>query len=121
MARVVLYDGDCGFCTTSVRWLQRLGCALDLVPWQQWPGLDRHDITPEAAGESLHVIDGATVFVGHEAIAAALRACRPGPVRLLGRILGSPRVSPLAGPSYNWVARHRHQLPGGTPACAMKP
>lgn len=120
MARVVLYDGDCGFCTTSARWLQRRGCSFELTPWQQWPDLEHRGITPEAAAESLHVIDGPTVFRGHQAIAAALRSCRPAPIRLLGRLLGSPRMSPLAAPSYAWVAKHRHQLPGGTPACAMK-
>jgi len=27
----------------------------------------------------------------------------------------------LAGKVYTWVADHRYQLPGGTPACAPKP
>ena len=36
----------------------------------------------------------------------------------LGHLLEAPGISWLAGRAYRWIAAHRHQLPGGTAACA---
>lgn len=52
-----------------------------------------------------------------EAIAAMLGAVGP-PWRIAGRALLLPGVSRLAAAGYRLVARNRHRLPGGTPACA---
>jgi predicted DCC family thiol-disulfide oxidoreductase YuxK len=56
------------------------------------------------------------------AIADLLRtAARPRDLgwRLAGTVLAVPPVRALAWPVYRWVARHRHQLPGGTAACEL--
>ena len=34
---------------------------------------------------------------------------------------GIRAVNTLAGIVYRWVARNRHRLPGGTPACSLPP
>lgn len=119
---VVLYDADCGFCTAAARWLRRVATRrLQTVPWQSWPHLAEHGITPEAAAAELHVVEGDRVWRGHEGVAAALGGTRPLPLRLAGRAVALPALAPLARTSYRWVAGHRHQLPGGSPTCRLQP
>jgi len=72
----VLYDGDCGICTRSAHWAQRLDWRdrLDCVPLQSVDavalGLD-----PEALMIRLHVIDDGhqVVGVGWDAIVEICR------------------------------------------------
>lgn len=116
----MLYDGDCGFCTSSARLVPRLGCRAEVVPWQRWPHLGEHGITEEAAGEALHAVSDGEVLVGHQAVAGVLHTSRYLPVRLAGATIGSRLVSPLAARVYTWVAAHRGSLPGGTPTCAIE-
>ncbi len=42
-----------------------------------------------------------------------------GPWAVAGRILLAPPVSWVAPLGYRLVARYRHRLPGGTPACKV--
>lgn len=114
-----LYDGDCGFCTTTARWLGRrvVGRVL-VVPWQR-ADLAALGVTAEQAREAVQwSAAGSPVLAGPDAVAALLRYGRAG-WPLVGRVLGARAVRPLAWPAYRWVARHRHRLPGGTPACAI--
>ncbi len=115
----MLYDGDCGFCTSSARLAPRLGCRAEVVPCQRWPHLAEHGITEAAAGEALHAVSDDRVLVGHQAVAGVLGTSRYAPVRMAGAAIGSRLVSPLAARTYTWVAAHRGSLPGGTPACAV--
>ncbi len=57
---------------------------------------------------------------GHRAVAAALRHGSPA-WQQVGRILDADALAPLASAGYDLVARNRHRLPGGTPACAADP
>jgi predicted DCC family thiol-disulfide oxidoreductase YuxK len=103
----LIYDGDCGFCTSSATWVSRhwTGAASPVaVPWQELSvervaelELDRDDFA-----RSAWWIDGNRVDGGSRAIARALQATH------------GPWVAPLG---YRVVAHHRHRLPGGTPAC----
>lgn len=40
----LVFDGDCGFCTSSARLLERIGPDAEIVPWQR-ADLDRLGIT----------------------------------------------------------------------------
>jgi predicted DCC family thiol-disulfide oxidoreductase YuxK len=117
---VLVYDGDCAFCTSSARLLGRIGPAAEIVAWQlgDLPGLGLTEAKAAAAVQWVE-IDG-TVRCGHEAIAAALRSAG-GIWALAGRALLLPGVSPLAALAYRLIAGNRHRLPGGTPACAVGP
>jgi len=85
---VVLYDGDCAFCTASVRSLRRWDRdrRLDLVPLQAAPASP--DPIVRGAAESyplrtaLHVIDRRTgdVSVGGRAILAIVDVLPGGPL-----------------------------------------
>ncbi len=114
---MLVFDGDCAFCTSSARVLERIGPTAGIVAWQE-ADLEALGITAEQATEAVQWVgtDGA-VLSGHKAIAATLVTAGRG-WRLLGRAIALPGISQLAAVVYRLVADNRHRLPGGTPACA---
>jgi predicted DCC family thiol-disulfide oxidoreductase YuxK len=118
---VLVYDGDCGFCTSSATWVRRrlpLGTEVAVEPWQS---LDLTALRLSAAdvAEAAWWVDAAGArHRGHHAIAAALRAIG-GRWAVLGRLLTLPLVSPLAALAYRLIARYRYRLPGSTAACKV--
>lgn len=117
---LLLFDGDCAFCTSSARLLERIGPDAEIVAWQL-TGLEELGLTREQAADAVQWIgvDG-TIRSGHEAVAAAL--CGAGGIwRLGGRTLLLPGLSWVAARAYRLIAANRHRLPGGTPACAARP
>lgn len=120
---VLVFDGDCGFCSTSARSLERWSARRGAYRVEAWQRLDLPvlGLTEQQCVEAVQWVDGSgRVESGHLAIAAALRAGHPvgRPVAIL---LRAPLVSPLAARVYGWVADHRYALPGGTPACGLPP
>ena len=114
-----MFDGDCAFCTTWVRRLERtLRFFPESQPWQwldlEALGLSRHDVTRYAW---LLIADRR--YRGHAALAALLRHQRSLGWRFLGHLLVVPPFSWIAAGAYALIARFRHRLPGGTPACAL--
>jgi len=119
---VLVYDGDCAFCSTSARFaaqrLRRSPTDYTVEPWQ------RLDLA--ALGLTAAECDAAVRWVsadgipdaGHVAIARALRASRWW-ARPVGAVLLAPGVSRLAARAYAWVSANRHRVPGGTPACSL--
>jgi predicted DCC family thiol-disulfide oxidoreductase YuxK len=119
MTPTLLYDGDCGFCTSTARWLaRRVPTRAAVLPWQQADLVALGVTAEQAAGAVQWSAPGARPLAGPDAVAALLREANGG-WRLAGRLLASRPVRPLARPVYRWIARHRHQMPGGTPACAL--
>lgn len=116
-APVLLFDGDCSFCTSCARFLERrLEPGAVVLAWQL-ADLNSLGVSEARAREAVQWVEAdGTVRSGHGAIAAALRAC--GPVwRWTGRLIVLPLISPLAARAYELVAANRGRLPGGTPAC----
>ena len=117
---LLIFDGDCGFCTTSARfvsrWVDRRD-RYDVRPWQELD-LGSLGVTEADCIEAAQFVrrDG-SVVAGHRAIAAGLTHGAPL-WRPLGHLLTLPGVSQLAARVYAWVADHRYALPGGTAACA---
>jgi predicted DCC family thiol-disulfide oxidoreductase YuxK len=117
----LIYDGDCGFCTSSANWVSRRWTgksAPAAVPWQHLPdgrAAELH-LTVDDFARSAWWIDGDRVEGGSRAVAYALRAT-DGPWTVAGRLLLVPPVSWVAPSVYRLVARYRHRLPGGSPAC----
>ncbi len=119
MRPVLVYDGDCGFCSACARAVRRWVPTLaEVVPWQQ-ADLARLGLTPaEAAHVLWWVADDGSRSAGPEAVAALLRSSHRG-WRVVGRVLAWPPVRAVAWPVYRWVARNRHRLPGRGDACAV--
>jgi predicted DCC family thiol-disulfide oxidoreductase YuxK len=116
---VLVFDGDCGFCTAVARTaVRRIRTDARIVPWRH---LDLSDLglTREQCLDAVQWVgaDGRR-GAGPVAIGYLLRTAAPG-WRPLGWLLLLPPVRALAWPGYRWIARHRHQFPGGTSACAI--
>ncbi len=129
----LIFDGDCAFCTWCVSWLaRRLRPDVTVVPWQRadlaafgtTSARAQHEVlwAGQAAGAG-HAASAspAGVLGGASAVAAALLACRSPVLRLAGAAISVPPLRWLAPLAYRLVARNRHRLPGGTPACAVRP
>lgn len=115
---VLLYDGDCGFCTTSAQLVERrFKPDAEVVPWQ-FADLAELGVTEQQASDAVQWVEAdGTVHSGHEAVAAMLSSS--GPIwRIVGRILLLPGISWMAARAYRLIADNRYRLPGGTPACA---
>ena len=115
---LLVFDGDCGFCTSAARFgSRRLG--LDHVePWQ-FLDLDALGLSEEQCRQAVQWVaaDG-TILAAERAVIAALRHAG-GVWRALGTVLGVPGVRHAAGALYRVVAHYRHRMPGGTAACRL--
>ena len=115
-AGILVYDGDCGFCTATARWVERrLSHDYQVVPSQK-ADLDALGLTDEAVARSAWWIDPSGSRVDeHQCIAAALRAMS-GPWPAVGRIMTLGPVNPLARCVYRLVANNRSRIrwPGAT-------
>ncbi len=118
---MLIFDGDCGFCTTAATWIESKwpNDSAEIAPWQRlgdqldaW-GLTRDDVMSKAWW-----VDDRGVRGGERAVAAALQLS-PGWPRFVGRVIDVPPLRWLAKPGYRLVARYRYRLPGSTPACRL--
>ena len=112
---LLVYDGGCGFCLRSARWIgARLAAEARVEPWQS--------LDLGAVGLSLEQVQAAVWWVpepgasgprfsGADAIARAL-ATAGGTWGVVGRVMARPPVCWLARLVYKIVAANRHRLPG---------
>lgn len=117
---LLIYDGDCGFCTRSVWLVERLPVRCDVAPWQE-TDLGAFGVNEaRARDEVMWIAPDGRVFGGASAVAELLKHCAM-PWRLLGWVLSAPLIRTLAALVYRWVAANRSRLPGVTPACHLPP
>lgn len=115
---ILVFDGDCGFCTWSAARIDRwAGGQLDVVPWQR-TDLAALGLTEAQCSIAVQYVDADGVASGGAAVARALRRCRQ-PWRTVGAVLALPWLGPVVERGYVVVAANRHRLPGATPACAL--
>ncbi|KQV22828.1 MULTISPECIES: thiol-disulfide oxidoreductase DCC family protein [unclassified Kitasatospora] len=129
---VLIFDGDCAFCSSCVQFAERyLRASLSSADWEavpfQFADLAALDARAGGAGlisweraeqEVLWLTPRGDVYGGAQA-AARLLMRSGGAWAYLGALLTLAPVRPLAALGYRWVARNRHRLPGGTPACSL--
>ncbi len=116
---LLVFDGDCAFCTT---WVNRLEAWLPVfpptTPWQ-WIELDDHALSRDDVDRYAWVITPSHQYAGHLAFSALLRMQPVAALRFVGHLLATPPFSFIAAIGYRFVAANRSRLPGGTPACAL--
>ncbi|MBU6245245.1 MAG: DUF393 domain-containing protein [Actinomycetales bacterium] len=115
---VVVFDGDCGFCTASVGWARRW--IRPRVTFQAWQATDLAalGLRASACQQALQfvAIDG-SLASGGRAVCRMLGTGRwPWPA--VGWIGSMPGLRWVIDVAYRLVARTRHRLPGSTAACA---
>jgi predicted DCC family thiol-disulfide oxidoreductase YuxK len=119
----LVFDGDCGFCTSTVRWAEK-HCrpAVEFVPWQHIDDLAAVGLTEAMVTRSVQWIPAGRTGVIRSGAAAAGRTLLRSrwPWRPLGALILTPPVSWLAVLGYRVIAANRYRLPGGTPACSVK-
>ncbi|MBV2155547.1 DUF393 domain-containing protein [Kitasatospora sp. SUK 42] len=129
---VLVFDGDCAFCSSCVRWAERYlrqtlasgGWEAEPFQFADLPALDAlagggGSVSAERAErEVLWVTPAGRVYGGAQAVARLLMRSG-GPWAYLGAVLTLAPVRPVAALAYRWVARNRHRMPGGTAACAL--
>lgn len=120
MTPLLVFDGNCGFCTRTLGWLRLIDGRrrIDSVPFQR-PGIPESlGLTAEqcAASVQWRGADGGRAE-GAEAVSAALSVALDAdwPNRLYRRTSGVQRKA------YAWVAANRYRLPGVTPWCTRHP
>jgi predicted DCC family thiol-disulfide oxidoreductase YuxK len=114
-----IYDGDCAFCTRCAEFIERrIPTEARVLPWQ-FADLD-------ALGLTAAECDEAVQWVGADGVRAAgpdaighLLGTSSGVWRMAGAALRARPVRAAAWPTYRWVARNRHRMPGGTAACSL--
>lgn len=116
---VFLFDGDCAFCTSCAGVVERrIPTTAEVVPWQ-FADLGALGVPqPDAEAAVVWVDPDGTTAAGPDAVARLL-VDAGSYWRPLGRLLGLRVVSRFAWPAYRWLARNRHRMPGGTPACSL--
>ena len=119
-APMLIYDGDCSFCTSSANWVAaRWRGRAKAIAWQTLAAdeLAALAFTPDDVRSAAWWIDDTgRRSRGHLAIAHALSAGTGWPAAV-GRVLLVPPFRWIAAGVYPLIARWRHRLPGGTPAC----
>ena len=118
-APILVFDGDCGFCTTTANWIKKNSrVALEIVPYQ-WTDLNQYGLTAEEAAAKVQLVVGDKVFAGHNCMAKLLLIQPNVFVKLVGAVMVMPVIEPISARLYTWIAANRQKLPGGTPACKL--
>ena len=116
---VLIFDGDCGFCTTSANFaVKHSKTPIKAVPWQ-YTDFSELPMTQVDAQDQVYLMVDGKAFGGHEGFAMMLRIQRNPLLRFAGAMAMNPPISWIARPIYRVVAKYRHRLPGGTPACKL--
>ncbi len=126
---VLVFDGDCAFCSTSVRWLRsRFPASFAAVPYQRTDlaslGLTERECHDRVQWIGDVAAPATTRESGARAVGALLRrggVDRGGVLGALCRVAGAlTAVAPTSWAAegvYLLVAANRDRLPGGTPTC----
>ncbi len=121
----LVFDGDCAFCTSSARWFAERLSRPDRpdatpVPWQ-FADLAAIGTSPDRAQREVLWVDvDGEVSGGAQAFSRWLRYAG-GVWGVAGSIIALPGIARLAAAGYRLIARNRHRMPGGSPACALPP
>lgn len=115
-----LYDGDCAFCSSCARFVDRwIPTDAPVQPWQ-WTDIDAVGVTVAEADEAvLWVRSPRDHTAGPRAIADLLLSSSRRLWRVVGRFLGLGPLQWVCRPLYRWIARNRHRMPGGTAQCSL--
>ncbi len=117
---LLIFDGDCGFCTSSAALATRLlPASVAVQPWQALDlaalGLTDADTTSAA----YFVDPDGSLHRAHRAVGRVLEQAG-GVMQPLGWVISRPPIGWLAGLAYRLVARYRYKLPGSTDACRVR-
>jgi len=115
---VLIFDGDCKFCSSSARAFVRMTQnRIPTAPYQR-TDLSALGLTLQECEQAVQYVGASGKESGHLAIAQGLIDSKTI-WSLAGYVLKWPVITSVAFVVYHWVAKNRHRLPGGTPACSL--
>jgi predicted DCC family thiol-disulfide oxidoreductase YuxK len=115
----LVFDGDCGFCTSAANLVvAKSKTPVTAVAWQL-TDLNPLGLDSARAAERVWLVIGDERFGGHRAFAKLMMLQPNALLGAIGSLLLLPPFSWFAALGYRLVARYRHRLPGGTPACKL--
>jgi predicted DCC family thiol-disulfide oxidoreductase YuxK len=116
----LIFDGDCSFCSSSARVLEKITRKkVNVTPYQR-VDLTQFGLTNAECEQAVQFVSSSKKSSGHLAIADALIASR-NLWSIAGLIMKLPVITSAGFLIYGWVSNNRHKLPGGTPACQIEP
>lgn len=119
--KVILYDGECGFCAASVRfvWKRDVDGLFSFAALQSEAGrrLLRERGIPQPRLDTFYYLEDDRLFERSE---AALRVCRQLPRLGLAARFGLLVPRGLRDWAYDCIARNRHRILAGK-ACEIPP
>jgi len=119
MNATLIFDGDCGFCTSTANYVAaHTTTPITAVAWQL-TDVAAFGLTTEQTADRVWLVMGEQHFGGHEAFAWLLILQGKLALRAIGRFMLLPGVDGFSALAYRLIARYRHRLPGGTPACKL--
>ncbi len=116
---LLVYDGDCAFCTLWVTKLSATLPAFAQVATSQAANLDELGLSDEDVRDYAWLITPTRHRAGAAAFSGLLRGQPTWGWRFLGHLLDTWPISILADIGYRLVARFRHRLPGSTASCEI--
>jgi predicted DCC family thiol-disulfide oxidoreductase YuxK len=115
----LVFDGDCGFCTSVAKHFEKRSLTpLEIAAWQL-TDLASLGLTAEQAAAQVYLVTDQGLFGGAECFAELMRIQEDPFHRLVAWGMRLPGLKRLFAWGYTVVARNRHRLPGGTPACEL--
>lgn len=118
----LIFDGECGFCTRSVRLVRALDRhnRITAIPYQHPDAEAIFGVNPaEGAVSVWAVTPEGERYRGAAAVNAVLSVMLG--TRLPWLIYRLPGMAWMQEWVYDWVARHRSRLPGDRPHCQQHP
>ncbi|KAB1652495.1 DUF393 domain-containing protein [Pseudoclavibacter chungangensis] len=120
---VLVYDGDCGFCSWSVERAREVLPALPEVRDGRRTAIDDLYLDPLDVDEAVWVVreeNGVLrQYRGADAVFEVLRRQPAFVWRFIGNLATVPGIAGSTRVAYEIVKRNRHRLPGGTTSCAL--
>ena len=114
---LLIYDGECGFCSRSVHLLERIArkpfekrASHEVLAWLP------DEVAQTVSGQMLWLEPDGTIWGGSQAVVHALRSTGWPAMAFL---LGNPIIRPLTRALYRLLARWRHRLAAA--ACELPP
>ena len=117
----LIFDGDCGFCTSAANFVVKHSSYPIVAHAWQLTDVSRFGLIEHQVAERVYFSVSGQNYGGHLAFAYILFVQDNWFLKAAGWIMTVPPVCWLASLGYRLVARFRHRLPGGTPACKLPP
>ncbi len=116
---VLVWDGDCSFCSRCVNFIQkRISTSAKIISHQK-ADLESLGLTTEQCNQALQWVSSqGQIRSGSRAVAALLRS-GGGAWPVMGVLIDLPVIRLISSGIYKVIAKNRQHLPGGTAACAI--